>query len=69
MTRLLLITLSLILTACSGQSQSAGAGGVSAGEAQALDDAAEMIEAKRLPKSALRPPAAETAPTNAPTAK
>lgn len=45
------------LAACGGDSQ-ATAGGVTAGEAKALDDAAEMLEQKRLPDDALRPPAA-----------
>ena len=43
------------LAACGGESQS-GAGGVTAGEAKALDEAAEMIEQQRLPDDALRPP-------------
>ncbi len=54
------------LAACSSES---GPGGVTAGEAQALDDAAEMLEAQRLPDSALRPPAAQPAPTASPAAK
>ncbi len=60
MRRLLLpIPLMLLVTACNHESSPSGAGGVSAGEAKALDEAAEMIEAKRLPDSALRPPSAQ----------
>ncbi len=44
------------LAACGGSGQS-GAGAAAAGEAQALDDAAEMLEQQRLPDDALRPPA------------
>ncbi len=51
------------LSACGSGDGQSGPGGVTAGEAQALDDAAEMIEARRLPAEALRPPAQqETAP-------
>jgi hypothetical protein len=61
---LLSIPLILLAAACSRENSPSGAGGVSAGEAKALDEAAEMIEARRLPDSALRPPAAQqtTAP-------
>ena len=45
------------LTACGSEP---GPGGVTAGEAKALDDAAEMLEAQRLPENALRPPAAQS---------
>ncbi|MEP2735471.1 MAG: hypothetical protein ABJP34_04160 [Erythrobacter sp.] len=45
------------LTAC-GDDNEPGPGGVSEGEAAALDDAAEIIEARRLPEEAL-PKAAE----------
>ena len=53
---LLLLTL-CSLTACGSSGENKRAGGVSAGEAQALDQAAEMIESRRLPDGALRQPA------------
>jgi hypothetical protein len=58
----ILLTLPLLLIACNNSSAPSGAGGVSASEAKALDEAAEMIEAKRLPEEALRPPTAQPAP-------
>ncbi len=42
------------LAACNSEP---GPGGVTAGEAKALDDAAEMLEEQRLPDSAIPPPA------------
>ena len=45
------------LTACGSEP---GPGGVTAGEAKALDDAAEMLEAQRLPENALQPPSAQS---------
>jgi len=39
----------LFLTACGPADNEPGPGGVTVGEARALDEAAEMIEAKRLP--------------------
>lgn len=44
------------LSACSDDNEP-GPGGVSEGEAAALDDAAEIIEARRLPEDALPDPA------------
>jgi hypothetical protein len=54
----LLIFALAALAACSKQGADRQAGGVSAGEAQALDQAADKIEARRLPDNALRPPEA-----------
>ena len=48
----------LALAACGSDRGETGPGGVTAGEAKALDDAAEMVEKQRLPQEALRPPAA-----------
>lgn len=45
----------LALAACGG-SDSREAGGVSPAEAEALDRAAEMLEAERLPAEAIPPP-------------
>ncbi|MXO91597.1 hypothetical protein [Pontixanthobacter aquaemixtae] len=40
----------ILLTACGSADNDPGPGGVSVGEARALDEAAEMVEAKRLPQ-------------------
>jgi hypothetical protein len=56
-TLLALIPLTLGLAACGQPDNAQGAGGVTVGEARALDDAAEMIEQRRLPASALHSPA------------
>ncbi|MGB7374273.1 hypothetical protein [Pontixanthobacter sp.] len=42
----------LLLSACGASDNDPGPGGVSVGEAKALDEAAAMIEAKRLPQEA-----------------
>ena len=54
------------LAACGKSDNAPGPGGVTIGEARALDEAAEMIEKRQLPKEALRPPA--PAPSAAATA-
>ncbi|MBW8753070.1 MAG: hypothetical protein JF595_02785 [Sphingomonadales bacterium] len=54
------------LAACGKSDNAPGPGGVTVGEARALDEAAEMIDQRQLPKEALRPPAA--VPSTAPTA-
>ena len=63
------MVLLLTLAACGSEP---GPGGVTAGEAKALDEAAEMLEAQRLPESALKPaqqsPGSQSAPANAPAA-
>lgn len=41
----------LMLAACGRADNEPGPGGVSVGEARALDEAAEMVEAKRLPQN------------------
>lgn len=54
----------LSLTACGGSGDDdPGPGGVTVGEARALDEAAEMIEARNMPQDA----ASAAAPTPAPT--
>lgn len=69
MARLFATLLILALAAC-GQDNDSGPGGVTAGEAKALDEAAEMIEAQRLPAEVLRmPPPATTPATAAPPAR
>lgn len=57
-TPLLLVVL-LALAACGG-SDTREAGGVSPAEAEALDQAAEMLETERLPAEAIPPPAQPT---------
>lgn len=52
--RYVLILIALATTsACGKADNEPGPGGVTVGEARALDEAAEMIEAKRLPDQAL----------------
>lgn len=63
MIRLALIPLSLALAACGTDNREAG--GVTAAEADALDDAAEMLEAERLPAEAIPPPASAPSATPA----
>ena len=64
--KLLFPLLSLALLAACGRDD-ATAGGVTPGEARALDEAAEMLEARRLPDEALAP--ATAAPTATPAAQ
>jgi hypothetical protein len=54
------------LGACEKSDNAPGPGGVTVGEARALDEAAEMIEQRRLPEEALRPPAPPPAATASP---
>ncbi len=49
-----------LLSACGPSDNDPGPGGVSVGEARALDEAAEMIEARRLPPETLGTAAPET---------
>lgn len=58
-----LLALVLMLAACGKSDNAPGPGGVTIGEARALDEAAEMIEKRQLPKDALRPPAPAPAPS------
>jgi hypothetical protein len=62
MRSILIFTALIALSACGSN---AGSSGATAGEARALDDAAAMIEAKRLPDSAVRPPAQQAADSGA----
>ena len=43
----------LLLAGCGQQDNDPGPGGVTAGEARALDEAAEMLDEQRLPEDAL----------------
>jgi hypothetical protein len=53
MKRTILLAAALLLAACGERDTDPGPGGVTVGEARALDEAAEMIEARRLPDEAL----------------
>ena len=66
MRNITVITIALALSACGSSSQP---GGITEGEARALDEAAEMIEKDRLPAEALRPPAGAQAAPAAPAQK
>jgi len=68
MTRAVLILATLICASCSRPDNASGAGGVSAGEARALDDAAEMVESQQLPASVIPAPQSST-PAPQPAAK
>lgn len=57
----MLIAPALLLSACDSAGGSGGPGAVSEGEARALDEAAEMLEERRLPEGALPPTGAEAA--------
>jgi len=65
--------LALLLAACGSGDDDPGPGGVTVGEAKALDEAAEMLDAQRLPQNApeqgkARPsPSATPVPTLSPT--
>lgn len=53
----------LLLAACGESDTDPGPGGVTVGEARALDEAAEMIEARRLPDEALATGSPSPSPT------
>ena len=63
----LALALALALAGCGKADNEPGPGGVTMGEARALDEAAEMIEAQRLPPEAI-PPVGQSGPVAAPTA-
>lgn len=54
---LILIAPVLFLSACGKQDNAPGPGGVSVGEARALDEAAEMLEGQRVPVAPATAPA------------
>ena len=62
MRRPILLAVLLLLAACEKADNEPGPGGVSMGEARALDEAAEIIESRRLPDEALRPPMVQASP-------
>lgn len=53
MTHRALLALPLLLAACGPADNEPGPGGVTVGEARALDEAAEMLDQRRLPPGAL----------------
>lgn len=55
----------LALAACGKSDNDPGPGGVSIGEARALDEAAEMIEQRRLPSGAVAEPSGVASATTA----
>ncbi|WEK45308.1 MAG: hypothetical protein P0Y56_09695 [Candidatus Andeanibacterium colombiense] len=56
----------LALAGCGKQDTDPGPGGVTVGEAKALDEAAEMIDSRKLPSEALEEGSASPAPSGAP---
>lgn len=64
MRRSLTLLAVLGLAACGKADNAPGPGGVTVGEARALDEAAEMIEARRMPPDALA--TASVAPSETP---
>ena len=58
----------LLLAACGERDTGPGPGGVTVGEARALDEAAEMIEARRLPEEALATGTSSPVPSPSPSA-
>lgn len=52
----------VLLAACGPADTDPGPGGVTVGEAKALDEAAEMLEQRRLPPGALPSPATTSSP-------
>ena len=57
----ILLVLAAVLTGCGASDNDPGPGGVTVGEARALDEAAEMLDEQRLPEEAL-PPATAASP-------
>lgn len=62
----MLLALIFTLAACDAKDTDPGPGGVSVGEAKALDQAAEMLDARELPALPEATAPAEPAPTPAP---
>ena len=65
----ILVLALLSLAACGKADNEPGPGGVTVGEAKALDEAAQMIEDDRLPPEAVPIQAPPSQPTPAPAAK
>jgi len=54
--RAALVPALLLIAACSQPDNASGAGGVTAGEARALDDAAQMVQEQQIPPGAMPKP-------------
>ena len=52
--RLAVVAAALLLTGCGKKDSDPGPGGVTVGEARALDEAAAMLDKQRLPQGALK---------------
>lgn len=63
----LIIGLAIALASCGKPDNAPGPGGVTVGEAKALDEAAEMLDAQRLPEGAAQPALPAQAPPATPT--
>lgn len=66
MRRIVAAAAAMLLAACGDSGTAPGPGGVSVDEAEALDQAAEMLDSQRLPRAALEEPATEPSPAEAP---
>ncbi len=64
MRRLATLAALALLTACGKADNDQGPGGLTVGEAKALDEAAQMVDAKRLPPEAVPPQAPNSAAPN-----
>jgi hypothetical protein len=62
---MLALSAASFLAGCGPNDNDSGPGGVTVGEARALDEAAEMLDEQRLPEGTL-PPASEPSPQPAP---
>lgn len=69
MRKLTLGAAALLLAGCGPNDTDPGPGGVTVGEARALDEAAEMLDEQRLPAKALPPAKASEEPSEAPETK
>lgn len=58
---LILLAASMLLTACGASDNDPGVGGVTAGEAQALNDAAEMLDRRSVDRAVTTTPTQEPA--------
>lgn len=65
MRRTLALAAILLLAACGKADNEPGPGGVTVGEARALDEAAEMVEGQRLPPELAQPAPPASAPAPA----
>ncbi len=60
-----MFALALTVTACKPADNEPGPGGVTVGEAAMLDEAADMVEAKRLPQAGSEESGTESGPETA----